>query len=167
MPEINRRRALTAVAALAATAGVQTVATAAARTGDHHTADPAHSAHSAHSAHAGGRPRAAGSAAATPAPFDEVYKGRRIQGRSTTGGGHHDGGNHDGGNHGGGDHGGGHHGAGYAVFVDGVELHLMRNADGTWISVVSHYDPVATPRAAARAAVDELRGATLLPFPAN
>jgi hypothetical protein len=52
------------------------------------------------------------------------------------------------------------------VFVDGVELHVMRNADGSWISVVSHYDPVPTPRAAARAAVDELRGARLLPFPA-
>lgn len=51
--------------------------------------------------------------------------------------------------------------------VDGVELHVMRNADGTWISVVSHYDPVPTPRAAARAAVDELHGARLLPFPAN
>ncbi|MEU2284127.1 tyrosinase cofactor [Streptomyces sp. NPDC013178] len=88
----------------------------------------------------------------TPASFDEVYQGRRIQGRPTAGGGHH---------------GGGHHGAGYAVFIDGVELHVMRNADGSWISVVSHYDPVPTPRAAARAAVDELRGARLLPFPAN
>lgn len=166
MPELSRRRALTAVAALAATAGAQSVATAATKTGDRPAADPAHSAHST------GSPRPAGSAAASPAPFDEVYKGRRIQGRSTIGGGHHGGGDHGsgghgGGNHGGGEHGGGHHGAGYAVFVDGVELHVMRNADGTWISVVSHYDPVATPRAAARAAVDELRGAPLLPFPAN
>ncbi len=63
--------------------------------------------------------------------------------------------------------GGHHHGTGYAVFIDGVELHVMRNADGSWISVVSHYDPVATPRAAARAAVDELQGAALMPFPAN
>jgi hypothetical protein len=53
------------------------------------------------------------------------------------------------------------------VFVDGVPLHVMRNADGSWISVVSHYAPVPTPRAAARAAVDELQGAALLPFPAN
>ncbi|MEV5344026.1 tyrosinase cofactor, partial [Streptomyces sp. NPDC052676] len=88
-------------------------------------------------------------APAAPASFDEVYKGRRIQGRPT-GGGHHQ-----------------HHGGGYAVFIDGVELHVMRNADGTWISVISHYDPVPTPRAAARAAVDELQGARLLPFPAN
>jgi hypothetical protein len=84
--------------------------------------------------------------APSPAPFDfdEVYRGRRIQGRPS-GGGHH-------------------HGAGYAVFVDGVELHVMRNADGTWISVVSHYDPVPSPRAAARAAVEELQGAPLVPF---
>ncbi|KUL47109.1 apotyrosinase chaperone MelC1 [Streptomyces regalis] len=123
MPELSRRRALTAAAALAAAAGVGTV-----------TAPTASAAgHDQHS----------------PATFDEVYKGRRIQGRPASGGGHQ------------------HHGAGYAVFVDGVELHVMRNADGSWISVVSHYDPVPTPRAAARAAVDELQGAALLPFPAN
>ncbi|MFJ9738275.1 tyrosinase cofactor [Streptomyces sp. NPDC101166] len=139
MPELSRRRALTAAAALAATAGAQTVARAAtpATAGDGHATGSA-------------------SAAGSPAAFDEVYKGRRIQGRPTAGGGHHGGG-----------HGGGHHDSGYAVFVDGVELHVMSNADGSWISVVSHYDPVATPRAAARAAVDELRGAPLLPFPAN
>ncbi|MCK1820947.1 tyrosinase cofactor [Streptomyces sp. XM83C] len=124
MPELSRRRALGAAAALAAgTAGAQLLAAPAA------SADGHHDHHS-------------------PASFDEVYKGRRIQGRPVSGGGHH-------------------HGDGYAVFVDGVELHVMRNADGTWISVVSHYDPVATPRAAARAAVDELQGAPLLPFPAN
>ncbi|NUR68733.1 MAG: tyrosinase [Streptomyces sp.] len=93
-------------------------------------------------------PQAAAHDHHSPDTFDEVYKGRRIQGRPTAGGGHH-------------------HGAGYAVFIDGVELHLMRNADGSWISVVSHYDPVPTPKAAARAAVDELQGAALLPFPAS
>ncbi|MFE0454278.1 tyrosinase cofactor [Streptomyces sp. NPDC058914] len=141
MPELSRRRALTATAALAAAAGAQTLAIPAARAGEHHPA-----------------PGSDGPAASSdsPAPFDEVYHGRRIQGRPTTGGGHH----------GGGHHGDGQHGAGYAVFIDGVELHVMRNADGSWISVVSHYDPVPTPRAAARAAVDELRGARLLPFPA-
>lgn len=128
MPELSRRRALTATAALAVAAGAQTVAAPAVQASDHHQAPD------------------------SPASFDEVYKGRRIQGRPTAGGGHH---------------GGGHHGAGYAVFIDGVELHVMRNADGSWISVVSHYDPVPTPRAAARAAVDELRGARLVPFPAN
>lgn len=93
--------------------------------------------------------RAAGHRHGSPADFDEVYRGRRIRGTSSAAGGHH------------------HHGPGYAVFVDDVELHVMRNADGSWISVVSHYDPVPTPRAAARAAVDELQGAPLLPLPAN
>ncbi|MEV6612666.1 tyrosinase cofactor [Streptomyces sp. NPDC051051] len=136
MPELSRRRALTTAAALAAAAGaVGTAAASAANAapGDHHANSP-------------GSPTSATSPA-SPAAFDEVYKGRRIQGRPTTGG--------------------GHHGGGYAVFVDGVELHVMRNADGSWISVVSHYDPVPTPRAAARAAVDELQGARLLPFPTD
>ncbi|MFI5685121.1 tyrosinase cofactor [Streptomyces sp. NPDC051636] len=124
MPELTRRRALTTAAALTAAAGVRTAVAPGASAAEHHHG--------------------------SPEAFDEVYKGRRIQGRPASGGGHH----HD-------------HGAGYAVFVDGVELHVMRNADGSWISVVSHYDPVPTPRAAARAAVDELRGAALLPFPAN
>jgi hypothetical protein len=48
--------------------------------------------------------------------------------------------------------------------IDGVELHVMQNADGSWISVISHYDPVATPRAAARAAVLELQGSPLVPL---
>ncbi|WP_406010697.1 tyrosinase cofactor [Streptomyces sp. NBC_00637] len=120
MPELSRRRALTAAAVVA---GAPLVAVPAARAADHDSHSPA-----------------------SPDSFDEVYKGRRIQGRPTGGGGHH-------------------HGGGYGVYVDGVELHVMRNADGTWISVVSHYDPVPTPRAAARAAVDELQGARLVPFP--
>ncbi|WP_327596330.1 apotyrosinase chaperone MelC1 [Streptomyces chartreusis] len=139
MPELSRRRALTATAALATAAGagalVQTLnAPAASASG--HRRHPEHTGHEEHGRH-------------SPAPFDEVYKGRRIQGRPASGGAHQ------------------HHGGGYAVFVDDVELHVMPNADGTWISVVSHYDPVPTPRAAARAAVDELQGAALLPFPAN
>ncbi|MFJ3307125.1 tyrosinase cofactor [Streptomyces sp. NPDC086549] len=126
MPELSRRRALTAAAALAAVAGTQslTAPIASASAAEHHHG--------------------------SPDSFDEVYKGRRIQGRPAGMGGHH----HE-------------HGGGYSVFVDGVELHVMQNADGSWISVVSHYDPVPTPRAAARAAVDELQGAKLLPFPAN
>ncbi|MDR6978948.1 hypothetical protein J2X68_005682 [Streptomyces sp. 3330] len=123
MPELSRRRALTAAAVIA---GAPLVATPVARADDHH--------HDSHGS--------------TPGSFDEVYKGRRIQGRPTGGSGHH-------------------HGGGYGVYVDGVELHVMRNADGTWISVVSHYDPVPTPKAAARAAVDELQGARLVPFPAG
>jgi hypothetical protein len=132
MPDLSRRRALTATAALAAATGVP-AGTARAAAPARRPASPASaSAHLHHS----------------PEEFDEVYRGRRIQGRAAAGG-HH------------------HHGGGYAVFVDGVELHVMSNADGSWISVVSHYAPVPTPRAAARAAVDELQGATLLPFPAN
>ncbi|GAA3126970.1 apotyrosinase chaperone MelC1 [Streptomyces echinatus] len=127
MPDITRRRALTAAAAVAATASAVALTAPTASAAGHHDHTPT-----------------------APGSFDEVYKGRRIQGGPGSGGGHH----HE-------------HGGGYEVFVDGVQLHVMRNADGTWISVVSHYDPVATPRAAARAAVDELQGAPLLPFPAN
>ena len=134
MPELTRRRALTAAAALAATAGTQTLVA------------PVTSA----AAH----PREG-----SPEPFDEVYKGRRIQGRPSGKDGMDGTDGMDNHHHG--------HGGGYAVFVDGTELHVMRNADGSWISVVSHYDPVRTPRAAARAAVDELQGAALLPLPAN
>lgn len=40
--------------------------------------------------------------------------------------------------------------------VDGRPLHLMRRADGTWLSMVDHYCSYPTPLAAARAAVDAL-----------
>ena len=77
--------------------------------------------------------------------IDEVYQGRRIQGRpvSASGAGHH------------------HHGS-YSVLIDGKELHMMQNSDGTWISVVNHYQTFTTPRGLARAAVRELRGASLV-----
>ncbi|MGI5404380.1 apotyrosinase chaperone MelC1 [Streptomyces sp. CA-135486] len=93
---------------------------------------------------------------ADPASFDEVYQGRRIQGAPSPGGGHDE--------HGGGHGGHGGHGGGYTVRIDGEELHVMRNADGTWISVVNHYETFATPRAVARAAVRELQGAQLVPL---
>ncbi|MFV8128485.1 apotyrosinase chaperone MelC1 [Streptomyces syringium] len=80
-----------------------------------------------------------------PVPFDELYQGRRIVGKAAEGG-----------------HGA--HGGGFAVTIDGQELHLMRNADGTYISVVNHYETYADPRTAARAAVHKLRGATLVPI---
>lgn len=88
--------------------------------------------------------------ASDPAAFDEVFLGRRIQGAADS--------------HSGGHHSGGHHGGGYRVRIDGDELHVMRNADGTWISVVNHYETFATPRAVARAAVRELQGADLVPL---
>ncbi|MFD7258612.1 tyrosinase cofactor [Streptomyces sp. NPDC059874] len=79
---------------------------------------------------------------------DEVYQGRRIQ-ITQGGGGHH----------------GGHHSAGLpTVRIDGRELHVMRNADGSWISVVNHYETYSDPRSLARAAVRELQGAALVPF---
>ncbi|MEU9136637.1 tyrosinase cofactor [Streptomyces sp. NPDC048404] len=134
MPELSRRRALGAAAALAAGAGAQALTAPAASANPN---GPATSRRSMAGHHHGG-----------PEAFDEVFQGRRIEGRPVTGGGHH-------------------HGAGYAVFVDGAELHVMSNADGSWISVVSHYAPVPTPRDAARAAVVELQGAPLVPFAAN
>ncbi|CAL9487149.1 tyrosinase family oxidase copper chaperone [Streptomyces sp. enrichment culture] len=71
--------------------------------------------------------------------FDEMYQGRRIQGRpveaSSAGG--------------------------FEVLVDGRELHLMRCADGGYLTLVNHYEAYPTPLAATRAAVDELGGARL------
>ncbi|MEV8588778.1 tyrosinase cofactor [Streptomyces sp. NPDC051180] len=100
------------------------------------------------SAIAAGPQDAAPAAAPAPGSFDEVYQGRRIKGGPSHGGGHH----------------GGHHGGGYSVTIDGEELHVMQNADGTWISVINHYEPVTTPKAVARAAVRELQGAPLVPL---
>ncbi|MGY0067416.1 tyrosinase family oxidase copper chaperone [Streptomyces sp. QTS137] len=42
------------------------------------------------------------------------------------------------------------------VTVDGRPLHLMRRADGGWLSTVDHYCSYRTPLEAARAAVDAL-----------
>lgn len=126
MSNITRRRAL-GVAAAGAAAGAAGLALAGSSVAD--------------------APRPAAPAAG-PAPFDEVYQGRRITGGPAHGGGHH----------------GGRHGGGYSVTIDGAELHVMQNADGTWISVINHYEPVATPKALARAAVRELQGAPLVPL---
>lgn len=70
-------------------------------------------------------------------PFDELYQGRRIQGgpaaaqeASAPGG--------------------------WQVTVDGRPLGLMRRADGSYLSMVDHYESHATPLAAARGAVDAL-----------
>ncbi|MDJ0380425.1 tyrosinase family oxidase copper chaperone [Streptomyces sp. G-G2] len=76
--------------------------------------------------------------------IDEVFEGRRIQ--ITLGA-------------------GGHHGMGVpTVKIDGTELHLMPNADGSWVSIVNHYETFPDPVSAARAAVRELQGATLARF---
>ncbi|WP_051855665.1 tyrosinase family oxidase copper chaperone [Streptomyces sp. NRRL B-1347] len=85
----------------------------------------------------------AGWARATPpgAPdegsFDEMYRGRRIQGDPVLG----------------------ERGAGpseWRVTVDGRQLGLMRRADGSYLTMVDHYGSYESPLAAARGAVDEL-----------
>ncbi|CAL9311095.1 tyrosinase family oxidase copper chaperone [Streptomyces sp. SudanB182_2057] len=70
--------------------------------------------------------------------FDETYRGRRIQGflvpavgRQTAG-------------------------TTWRITVDGRPLHLMRRADGSWLSMVDHYTSYRTPLEATRAAVDEM-----------
>ncbi|MEV6601557.1 tyrosinase family oxidase copper chaperone [Actinoplanes sp. NPDC051346] len=50
------------------------------------------------------------------------------------------------------------------IRIDGVPLHVMQNADGTYTSVSNHYESFKSLRAVARAAVDELDGARLLPL---
>ncbi|AXG82061.1 tyrosinase family oxidase copper chaperone [Streptomyces paludis] len=47
------------------------------------------------------------------------------------------------------------------IRIDGRPLHVMRRADGSYLSAVNHYEPFPTPIEAARAAVDDLRGAQL------
>ncbi|WP_225821418.1 tyrosinase cofactor [Streptomyces naphthomycinicus] len=86
-------------------------------------------------------------AASRPAPpveaadgssFDETYRGRRIQGvlvadaaRQAAD-------------------------AAWRITIDGRPLHLMRRADGSWLSMIDHYTSYPTPLAATRAAVDGL-----------
>ncbi|MFD5804749.1 MULTISPECIES: bagremycin/ferroverdin biosynthesis copper chaperon BagZ/FevE [unclassified Streptomyces] len=49
------------------------------------------------------------------------------------------------------------------VHIDGRELHLMKLGEGAYLSSMCHYRFESTPLAAGRQAVDELRGANLLP----
>ncbi|GGZ18026.1 hypothetical protein GCM10010387_08040 [Streptomyces inusitatus] len=50
---------------------------------------------------------------------------------------------------------------GVEVRIDGRPLHVMRRADGSYLSHVNHYESFPTLREAARAAVDELGTARL------
>ncbi|WP_395571031.1 tyrosinase family oxidase copper chaperone [Streptomyces sp. BK79] len=86
---------------------------------------------------AAGHPGPHGAEPAEGTSFDETYRGRRIRGiRSAAGRAV---------------------GAGtWHVTVDGRPLHLMRRADGSWLSMIDHYRSYPTPLAAARGAVDEL-----------
>lgn len=63
--------------------------------------------------------------------FDEMYGGRHIQGTDA------------------------------GARIDGRPLHVMRRADGGYLSVVNHYESFPTALATARAAVDDLGGAQL------
>lgn len=76
--------------------------------------------------------------------FDEVYRGRRIQGvltgtadAATT------------------------EGSPVVILIDGRQLHVMRRADGSYLSVANHYQPYATPLDTARGAVDVIGKAKL------
>ncbi|MEV4869513.1 tyrosinase cofactor [Streptomyces syringium] len=90
-------------------------------------------------------------AADVPTAFDETYLGRHIEGWPAEGG------------HGG--HAGDGHGlVEFVVRIDNDDLHVMQNADGTWISVIDHYETHPTPRDVARAAVRDLNGASLVPL---
>lgn len=99
---------------------------------------------SARGAAAGGRQDGRAPAADTAgALFDEVYRGRRIQGYADPGE------------------------DGVAITVDGTPLPVMRRVDGTWISTANHYQPYPTPLATARGAVDVIGRARLSPDAAH
>ncbi|MEU8467926.1 tyrosinase family oxidase copper chaperone [Streptomyces sp. NPDC029006] len=70
--------------------------------------------------------------------FDETYRGHRIQGVLMPAAGP------------------GAVGGDWRITIDSRPLHLMRRADGTWLSMVDHYTSYRTPLEAARAAVDGL-----------
>lgn len=67
--------------------------------------------------------------------FDEMYRGRRIRGGTA--------------------------GDSTEATVDGRPLHIMRRADGSYLSMVDHYESYPTPLAVTRGAVDELGTAQL------
>ncbi|GGV69480.1 tyrosinase [Streptomyces longisporoflavus] len=69
--------------------------------------------------------------------FDEMYEGRHIRGARVAGGRQDE-------------------GAAWEITVDGRPLHLMRRADGGYLSMVDHYQSYPTPLIATRRAVDEL-----------
>jgi hypothetical protein len=50
------------------------------------------------------------------------------------------------------------------VSVDGAELHVMSNPDGSYTSVMNHYQSFPTLRRTTHAAVDSLHGASLRPI---
>ncbi|MCT4355589.1 tyrosinase cofactor [Streptomyces sp. Je 1-79] len=82
------------------------------------------------------------SAGAPGESFDEMYRGRHIRGLAGPTG-------------------------ETLVLVDGRPLHVMRRADGGFLTPIDHYESHATPLAATRAAVDELGSAPLTRYAAS
>ncbi|MCX4681188.1 tyrosinase cofactor [Streptomyces sp. NBC_01433] len=130
MSRLTRRQALGAVTGAAAGIALVGVATASADTAP---------------AKGNGKAAAPGGTAG-PASFDEVFQGRRIQGRPTEAHAHAG------------------HGTGYRVLVDGRELHVMQHGKSGWSSAINHYERFASPHEAARTAVTSLKGASVVPF---
>ncbi|MFE0423212.1 tyrosinase family oxidase copper chaperone [Streptomyces sp. NPDC058953] len=95
----------------------------------------------------------AGPGAGVGERFAEVYRGRRIEGSATVLVPAHG-------------HGGGPEEKTapptIEVRIDGRPLHIMRRADGSYLSLVNHYESFPTLRETARAAVDELGSAQLV-----
>ncbi|MFF3928713.1 tyrosinase family oxidase copper chaperone [Streptomyces hirsutus] len=83
------------------------------------------------------RPGSAATSAPGDTVFEQTYRGRRIRGVWAPGRAAAEDGR-------------------WHVTVDGRPLHLMRRADGGWLSTVDHYCSHRTPLEAARAAVDAL-----------
>lgn len=134
---VTRRRVLrTGVTTVAAVSGTAAALRPMLTAGQPRTDDAPGSAASTGTASGGARqaPLAPGAA---PALFDEVYRGRRIQGFPDSGE------------------------DGVAIKVDGMPLQVMRRVDGSWISVANHYQPYKTPLATARGAVDVIGRAEL------
>ncbi|MFH9265332.1 tyrosinase cofactor [Streptomyces sp. NPDC017546] len=132
MPKPTRRQALGAVIGVAATGALVGMAAASTETV---------------AAEATSNDRTPGGTGA-PGSFDEVFKGRRIQGTPTEAHAHAG-------------HGG--HGA-YRVLIDGRELPVMQHGKSGWSSTINHYERFATPLEAARTAVISLKGAVIVPF---
>ncbi|WP_328914547.1 tyrosinase family oxidase copper chaperone [Streptomyces sp. NBC_00223] len=137
------RTGLTTVTAAAATTAALWPMLAAGEPGTTAT-DTAYTANSADTADGkdAGAP-GAGAAQTPPADgtgavlFDEVYRGRRIQGYDSAAP------------------------SGVEILVDGRPLEVMRRVDGSLISMANHYQPYPTPRETARAAVDVIGRAPL------
>ncbi|WP_335971458.1 MULTISPECIES: tyrosinase family oxidase copper chaperone [Streptomycetaceae] len=89
-----------------------------------------------------GKPAADGGPGSAPQDvsvplFDEVYRGRRIQGFTSD------------------------DPSGLLLLVDGLPLGAMRRFDGSYVSMANHFQPYPTPLATARGAVDVIGSAEL------